>query len=96
LRQSNRFDQHVKSKHLYVSKYNLGIREKNVKLHIEVVNVINIASGNDSRPYSLGGNVVAPTNDTNHEDNLEGCPVLLMILNRPLQFKMLRKYKCFS
>jgi len=37
-----------------------------------VVNIANILAVNDSRPYFLEGNVVAPNNYSDKEDNLEG------------------------
>jgi len=49
----------------------LGIREKNVNLHIEVVNVANIVASNDSKPSSLVCDVIAPDNGSDKEDSLE-------------------------
>jgi len=65
----------VKSKQHYVPKFNLGTREKNVKLHTKGVNVVNI--GNDSKPFSLGGEIVAPNNNSDQEDSLEGMSSLV-------------------
>ena len=64
----------MKSKQLYVPKNNLGIGEKNVNLHIEVVNVVNITVGNDSKLSFLRCNVVA---STDKKDSLEGIPSLV-------------------
>jgi len=47
-------------------------REKSVKLHTEMVNVVNIAASNDCKPFYLGGNVIAPNNEVDQEDSLEG------------------------
>jgi len=49
--------------------FNLGTREENVKLHTKVVNVVNIVA--DSKPFSLGGDVVTPNDDSDQEDTLE-------------------------
>jgi len=67
----------VKSKQHYVPKFNLGTREKNVKLQIEVVNVVYVVIGNDSKPSSLRGDVFAPNNGSDHEDSLEAMPSLV-------------------
>lgn len=42
-----------------------------MKLHIEIINVVNIITGNNSKPFSLRDNVVASNNDYDHEDSLE-------------------------
>jgi len=73
--QRDRSNQQVKCKQRYVPKSNLVTREENVKLHTEVVNVVNIASGNDSKPSPLGGDVVA-SNMALIRKNLEGMPSL--------------------
>ena len=46
-------------------------------MHTEVVNVANIDVCNDSKPSYLGGDVIAPNNDRNQEDNLEGMSSLV-------------------
>jgi len=69
--QSEIGDQQVKSKQCYVPKYNLETKEGNVNLHTKVVNVANIIVGNDSKPSSLGANVVAPNNNYDKEDSLK-------------------------
>jgi len=52
--QNDMSDQQVKSKQCYVPKFNLGTREKSVKLHIEVVNVINIDVSKPSFAFNHG------------------------------------------
>jgi len=37
-----------------------------------MVNVVNIAASNDCKPFYLGGNVIAPNNEVDQEDSLEG------------------------
>jgi len=54
-----RFDQQVKSKQHYVPKFNLGTMEENVNLHTKVINIVNIADGNESKTSSLEGDIVA-------------------------------------
>jgi len=56
-----------KYKQCYVHKSNLGIREKNVKLHIEVINVV---VDIDSKLFLLRGDVFAPNNGTDQEYSL--------------------------
>jgi len=62
----------MKFKQHYVPKSNLGTRKENVKLHTEMVNIVNFATGNDSKPSSLGSDVVSPNNDFDKEDSLDG------------------------
>jgi len=54
-------------------------------MHTNVVNVVNIIASNDSKSSSLEGDIVAPNNDFDHEDNLEGI----------LSFRMLSGYNIF-
>jgi len=61
----------VKSEQRYAPKSILETREKNVKLYTEVVNVINIVVGHDSKSSPLGGDVVTPINDYEQEDSLK-------------------------
>jgi len=48
----------MKSKHCYALRSNLGTRAENVNIQNEVVNVVNIFSGNDSKLCSLECDVV--------------------------------------
>jgi len=67
----NRSNQQVKFKQSYVPKSNLGTREENVNMHIEIVNVVNFVAGNDFKTSSLRDDVIAPNNDFDQEDSLE-------------------------
>jgi len=67
----------VESKQCYVPKSNFGTRKEKVNLYIEIINVANIVVGNDSKPYSLRGDVVTPNNDSNKEDSLKGMSSLV-------------------
>jgi len=45
-------------------------KEENVKLHVEVVNVVNIVVGNNSKSSSSGDDIFASNNDYDKEDSL--------------------------
>ena len=62
LPESDRFDQHMKSKQCCVPKSNLEAREENLNLHTKVVNVSNTTVGNDPKLYVLGDDIFASNN----------------------------------
>jgi len=75
--QSDTSDQQVKPKQHYVPTLNLVTWEENLNMHTKLVSVANIFAGIDSKPSSLGGDVVAPNNGSNQEDSLEGMSSLV-------------------
>lgn len=60
----------MKSKQCYAPNSNLERKEENVKLHVEVVNVVNIVVGNNSKSSSSGDDIFASNNDYDKEDSL--------------------------
>jgi len=85
----------VRSKQHYVPKFNLRTKQENVKLHIKVINVVNIAIDNDYKLSSLGGDVLTPNSSFNQEDSLKEMSSLIDDLSRPLRFRMLSRYMMF-
>lgn len=85
----------MRSKQHYVPKFNLRTKQENVKLHIKVINVVNIAIDNDYKLSSLGGDVLTPNSSFNQEDSLKEMSSLIDDLSRPLRFRMLSRYMMF-
>ena len=67
----------MKSKQHYVPKFNLQTMEENVNLHTKVVNVANTTTNSDPKLSSLGYDVVAPNNDFDQDDCLDGMSSLV-------------------